>query len=318
MPVIIQNDPTWGFLTFGDTDGTLGDRARAGTQVIHDLDASISTNRVSTEVGDARLLTGRAVGAADDLVIANRQNAHIFGDAFDMTDRARGGGDFISARGEFTADAYGDALHMSGRAVGGNDDITVAVDPVLGVALTGYGDARTLSDRARGGDDQLIATSAGTARAVLYGDGEILSDRARGGDDILHGHTANAAFGLEGSDLYGDGRVLSDRARGGDDLLVSGQGADDNLWGDAAVLSGRARGGSDVFEFAAQNGNDVIHDFRHGEDHIELHQTAFHSFGDLSGHISQTGQGVLIQLDAENSILVAGVGGLSSGDFLFT
>src|SRR5690242_14216251 len=126
MPVIIPNDPTWGFLTFGDTDGTVGDRSRTGSQVIHDVDASISNLRVSTLVGDARLLTDRATANNDDLVIGGRQNATIFGDAFDMTGQAHAAGDFISANAEFIAAAYGDALHMSGRTVGGDDDVTVS------------------------------------------------------------------------------------------------------------------------------------------------------------------------------------------------
>ncbi|MDB5445750.1 MAG: hypothetical protein JWQ97_1067, partial [Phenylobacterium sp.] len=102
------------------------------------------------------------------------------------------------------------------------------------------------------------------------------------------------------------------------DRLISGQGADDRMWGDAATVSPHATTGADVFEFAAANGHDVIEDFQPGKDHIELHQTAFHSFADLAGVIQQTAQGVMLQFDANNSILVAGVSQVGAGDFLFT
>jgi hypothetical protein len=281
--------------------------------VIHDVDSSISNLRVSTLVGDARLLTGHAVATNDDLVIANRQNATIFGDAFEMTGHARAAGDFISANGEFTAVAYGDALHMSGQTVGGNDDVMVSG----GDTAVGYGDALTLSNHARGGDDQLVGTSP-NGRVALYGDAQTLRGHAQGGDDLLIGHTANTTWGLQGSDLYGDGQVLADHAHGGNDTLISGQGADDRMWGDAATVGPHAGAGADVFEFQAANGHDVIEDFQHGLDHIELHQTAYHSFADLAGVIQQTAQGELLAFDASNSILVAGVHQLGAGDFVFT
>lgn len=183
MPVIIPNDPTWGFLTFGDTDGALGGHSHAAAQVIHDVDASASTSRVATQVGDARALTDHALGGSDDLLIANRQNATIFGDAFELSGHARGGDDAISASGEFAA--------------------------------TAFGDGRTLTDHAQGGDDTLTgASSFGSVR--LYGDGEMLGDHARGGDDLLiSGQGADDR-------MWGDAAVVSARAGAGADTFQFG------------------------------------------------------------------------------------------------
>lgn len=283
------------FVQYGDTDGTLGDHAQAGNQIltvprppgptIYDL------LRVT---GDADVLADHARGG-DDTIQNNFSGVTniLTGDARIMSDHSRGGDDIIRNNTGLTNTLYGDAEQMSGHAWGGNDVLDAPVSPFI---RTG-------------------------AMSDLYGDAHTLSDHARGGDDVLGG-----ALGYEGTTawLYGDGHALLDHAKGGNDRLVSRGYGKDEMWGDAAILGEHAMTGSDTFVFAPANGQDTIHDFESGKDVIDL--TAFAgdgiaSFEDLLARIQVTEQGSLIDLNTAsysgNSVLVAGVQELSAGDFLF-
>ncbi len=207
-----------------------------------------------------------------------------------------------------------------------------------------------MRDDARGGDDSLVADAGVINR--LSGDAEEMHDRARGGDDQLHG-------GAKADFLVGDADFsMSDSARGGDDGLFGGAG-DDTLYGDGFVMSGHTRGGSDVLEggpgndrmsgetdpasfgidlthvtrgadrfvFGPGSDRDVIADFEHHQDQIDL--TAFggiDGFREVRTHATRSGADTMIDLGAA----AGGLGGedvltligfrlatLDAGDFLF-
>lgn len=203
------------FVEYGDTDGTLGGRDRAGDQTLPLTAPSFQPDLVRL-VGDAETLVDRAMGG-DDTIRPNIGAAAtlLIGDARVMADRAQGGDDTLGGSG-FNNTLYGDAVEMSGRAQGGDDELNAPT--AAGARSTSrsdlFGDAHTLSDRAKGGNDTLVgAFGFEGATARLYGDGFELLDRAEGGDDrlvsrsatLLHGYARNRAKSV----VYGESRILN-------------------------------------------------------------------------------------------------------------
>jgi len=191
---------------------------------------------------------------------------------------------------------------MTGFSSAGNDSVTAYSLYVS----TASGDAITMTDHAKGGND--IVSGASVYACYLYGDAQSLSGFSIGGNDTVQGLSGNTA-------MYGDGAELLDRAKGGNDTLISGPYGE-HMWGDAATIARTAQTGADIFVFSPPNGQDTIHDFERGKDHIDLKAFGFGGFNDLASHIQDTQDGALIVFDANDSILVLGVHHLSAGDFI--
>ena len=150
------------------------------------------------------------------------------------------------------------------------------------------------------GDDWIIGGSGDDTLAGDAGDDVLLGG---GGDDTLAGG--------EGDDLLHGGV-------GGDDL--SGGAGKDTLIGDAGndTLSGGA--GADTFVYSPGGGNDVIEDFAHGEDIIDLTTfTGVTGFADLT--ITAHGNDAVIDLSAHGGgafrLEDVSVSDLDAEDFLF-
>lgn len=284
---------------FGDTDGGLagvGGRDRIfaldGNDVVVGDALSIGpTGRggndlvyggtgADTLYGDARLaLLG--VGG-DDVLFAGPGGSTrqvLYGDAFSLENGARGGNDRLDGGDEMS----GDGGSLTG-ATGGRD-VVDARDVTVGGDIRLYGDALGVMDEgSRGGNDVLWASSLGSrmvgdalsvrdtsvggrdqlngasGRDILFGDGGVdLRGEAVGGNDVLRGRAGN-------DELFGDAPELRGSSRGGNDNLYSG-GGDDRLWGDGRLLDS-ATGGKDSFHFSGSFGDDVILDFRRGEDRL--------------------------------------------------
>jgi Ca2+-binding RTX toxin-like protein len=242
---------------------------------------------------------------------------------------SQGGGDDRLDGGPGNDALYGDAQYDHGGAFRGGDDALCggAGDDRL------YGDAdyalsgservdmpATAPAAMQGGSDRL---DGGSGSDILLGDLEHLGDQARGGRDYLVGGAGNDL-------LYGDARKMSDDAHGGDDVLVGGTG-DDRLFGDANpfVLDTdltQVTRGADRFVFDAGSGQDVIGDFEHGRDTIDLRgYQGVDGFADLRDHARQSGPDTVIDLGAaaggapgEDVLTLAEVrlASLGAGDFL--
>lgn len=234
---------------------------------------------------------------------------------------------------------YGDGSFLPQGATGGNDTLTGGANtgnvPGLGNVL--YGETQVMSN-STGGNDTLTGGANALENDVyfqndLYGDAQYMFN-STGGDDTIIGGANSVNY------LFGDAANVYDSI-GGDDRLVSATNTIDHMTGDGyphAFVN--SIGGQDVFVFAPDNGTDYIHDFRQGEDHIELdgfHKTAgkagdripaqalknlpLITFADLNIEtVDANNDGVLdsvIHLNANNSITVDSVTGLTANDFFF-
>lgn len=264
-------------------------------------------------IGDAWTMTGFARGG-DNVVFAPGggtlgTGSVAYGDAMVMNDHAQGGGNQVSA----TTASYGDADTMSGFATGGHNTVTA----LAGTEPVAYGDAGVLTDHAKGGNNLVIGPDGSQFPAQLYGDAYEVSGLAQGGNNTL---IAGAATTY----MYGDGFELLGHAKAGGNTLVAGSGAD-FMWGDATTVAPTAQTEPNTFVFsldriaAGSIGQDVVEDFRPGQDHIDLQGFGgVTNFSQLSGDVTETSQGSLITLGPSESILVLNDFHLTSGDFIFT
>lgn len=284
---------------FGDTDGGLagvggkdrifaldgndvvvGDALRIAATGRGGNDLIYGGSGVDTLYGDARLVL-RGIGGDDTLFAgpggATRQV--LYGDAFSLGSGARGGNDRLEGGDEMSGDGASLTHAIGGRDVVDARDVTVGSDirlygDALGVMDEGsrggndilwasslgsrmVGDALSIRDTSVGGSDQL---NGGSGRDILFGDAGVdLRGSAIGGNDVLRGRAGN-------DELYGDAPELRGSSRGGNDNLYSG-GGNDRLWGDGRLLDS-AVGGKDSFHFGGSFGDDLILDFRRGEDRL--------------------------------------------------
>jgi hypothetical protein len=107
---------------YGDVDGSLGDRIRAGDQALGpDQPVDYSLLRI---VGDADVLFDRAKGGDDITRFGRGGTIELIGDARLLADRARGGDDTLGGMDGAFNTIYGDAEVMTGRAQGGDDTLS--------------------------------------------------------------------------------------------------------------------------------------------------------------------------------------------------
>ena len=266
----------------------------------------------------------------------------IFGESYDMIGNARGGNDILNGgiyggTDRLSNVLYGDATNMRDSAKGGDDIVNGGDNSGSGnVSNQLSGDANLMADTTLGGDDTLIGgdnSGSGGLNNTLIGDASDMGNNARGGNDILVGGD-NSGSGVVTNTLIGDGQSQGILTEGGNDWLISGLNATDEMWGD--WQTGIGVGGSDSFVFLANNGQDIIHDFRRADgDAIDL--TALPSVSDfdvldsnLNGSlddgddfVSVSGSNTVIDLGAvtgevarANTVTILGINDLVAADFL--
>jgi hypothetical protein len=206
---------------------------------------------------------------------------------------------------------FGDARIMT-SSLGGRDTLT-GVSGGSRVTNQLYGDAETMVS-SKGGNDTV--TGGANARTnTLQGDAHAMTASSRGGNDTLTG-----ASSLLGNTLVGDASFGGDGVTGGDDRLVSAVNTSDQMWGD--FQEGTATGGDDTFVLNFGNGTDFIHDFRKGEDRIELDGISellpFEALNIKTVDTNNDGvaDSSLINFGDSNSVTVYNVTNLTAGDIL--
>jgi len=166
------------------------------------------------------------------------------------------------------------ATDVSLAVVGGN---LVISSNGHDLTLTGYSGSLT-GDKLQFEDGTTLKFNAG-AQATLLG--------TQLADQLVAGSHGDTLMGYGGNDklVGGDG---ADRLYGGDgnDLMIGGKGND--------YLSGGA--GADIFQFMAgdstnSNGNDIILDFQHGTDHLQLAGVDASNAAFYAAHVTKTSIG---------------------------
>jgi uncharacterized protein (TIGR01370 family) len=156
---------------------------------------------------------------------------------------------------------------------------------------------------------------------TIHGNGGNDYIQGDGGYDTIYGDDGNdALFGNAGNDtLYGGAGNDYMSAGTGTDRLEGGAG-DDVLWGNdgSDTLIGGAgnddlygNAGNDKFRFLKGGGDDVINDFQGAgttkADVIYISSQIYASKSQIMSHITYSNGDAVIQLDGDNTILVAGV-----------
>ena len=299
---------------YGDTEGTLEARGKGQTLV----GSEASYNFLC---GDAYAINNSTGG--NDVLIGGALSEfnHLFGDAFAIQN-SRGGNDVLIGGNSSSYNIlYGDAFSILGSH-GGNDQITGGDNCSLNML---FGDASAMFG-SKGGNDVLKGGN-GSFLNILCGDAFQMSGSQGGNDILIAGANVNSDARAVANYLFGDAIYnFSGKTVCGNDRLISDTG-DDDMWGDIAFTDymgtpvdlARVKTGRDVFVFSANNGNDRIHDFRQGEDKIELQGLGVDSFDALmaASHLSQQDTSTVITFGA-NTITVVGVTDLNAADFIFT
>ncbi len=301
-------------IMYGDTTGIL--EARAKAQHLRGVDGE--DNYV---YGDAYLIEN-SKGGND--VLTGGSNSYfnvLYGDAFQMS-YSQGGNDTLTGGASSSYNLlHGDASQMY-ESQGGNDVINGAAESILNLL---YGDAANMYG-SKGGND-ILTVGSNSYFNYVYGDAFQMSDSQGGNDILIAGSNLMSGAFVTINFLVGDalynffGKTIC-----GNDRLISGAG-NDYIWGDigfsdyagSPIDLTRVTTGQDVFVFSTNNGYDTIHDFRQGEDKIELQDIGVDSFDALmaASHLSQDSMNSVITF-GDNTITVIGVTELTAADFLFT
>jgi hypothetical protein len=111
---------------------------------------------------------------------------------------------------------------------------------------------------------------------------------------------------------------MSGTARGGNDRLIAGSG-DSEMWGDAALMLDSAVGGNDDFVFSGAFGETRIHDFRRGQDRLEVDiDPSLDPFAQVTWTTVGSDTAVTVTGPASSgTALLLGFTGLSGSDFHF-
>ncbi len=327
LPMV--NAPGTGYATIWDTGGidTIAAEGLRGTTI----DLTAATLLGSDALGGGGIMShargiygGLTIAAG--VVIENASGGSgrdtITGNSADNALFGNGGRDTLNgSAGNDTLDGGSDRDAMAGGAGNDvyvidqrNDQITEARGDGFDIVRSSTIDLdlrlfRNVEGAALTGDARIDATGDAGAnfihgnagRNVLSGDDG--NDRLRGGrgSDVVRGETGNDnVMGQSGNDvLFGNAGRDNLRGGAGSDIYIGGRGAD-------------------RFVIGPDQGADTIRDHQAGVDKIHLAALSLGTFGALVSLMSDTGRGVRIAFDTDDSLLLQGlaVADLSAGDFI--
>jgi Ca2+-binding RTX toxin-like protein len=180
-------------------------------------------------------------------------------------------------------------------------------------------------DVIRGGDgaDQLTGNAGNDWFNGNKGDDIIYGDE---GEDVLRGGQNNDMLNAGTQNDFANGNMHNDTVYGGEgNDIIHGGKQNDLLFGDAGndtifgdldndIMTGGS--GEDTFVFNINSGDDQITDFVIGTDTLELRGTTLNA-GNVQGATTEVFGDTILTINAETSVTLMGVTGLSATDFTF-
>ncbi|HVI99661.1 MAG TPA: M10 family metallopeptidase [Sphingomonas sp.] len=233
------------------------------------------------------IIEDAVAGSGNDLLIANEVANDLTGgagiDTVSYRDSHSGVVASLSNDRGTGGDAAGDRYHGIEQLEGSNfaDKLTGGNGSDTLIGLDG-------NDMLNGGNGNDALYGGGGDDRLDGSNGKDMLDGGAGNDTLIGGNDKDTLLGGDGNDVLDGGNqedTLSggagnDTLRGGnqDDTLLGGDGNDmldggngnDVLNGGAGADTLDGGNGRDVFAFSDLGNTDVIADFRHGQDHIDL------------------------------------------------
>jgi Ca2+-binding RTX toxin-like protein len=234
------------------------------------------------------------------------------------SDTLDGGADSDALYGEDGNDVlYGGTGFVTDILIGGagNDTLDGSASVASG-ELRNHGDY-DLMDGGAGDDTYYVDTPADlTFEAIGGGTDTVIAD-INGGGYYLYANVENLT--LTGNTPFGVGNELNNVLIGSNlsNWLLGGAGNDTiNGKGGNDVLFGES--GADTFVFEHGTGGDVIGDFTHGVDRIDISAIGYTSFAQLQSHMAENAGTSAIDLGNGDFIVIVGVAmnTLAAGDFV--
>ncbi|MFM5883737.1 MAG: beta strand repeat-containing protein [Novosphingobium sp.] len=290
----------------------------------------VGNELANTITGNAggNLLIG---GLGDDSISGGAGNDLLFGEDGADTLGGDAGIDYlVGGAGGDTLNGGADADALYGGD--GNDAITGGSDFVTDIMVGGLGND-TLFANSGLGDYDILNGAEGDDTYYVDTPDDIIFEGLGEGTDTVIADIAGAGYYLwanvencilAGTTPFAAGNDLNNVLTGsassnwllgndGNDTL-NGKGGNDVLFGDRP--GGTA--GTDTFVFDAASGQDVIGDFHHAEDKIQLNGI-YADFAQAQTHFVQSGSDGAIDLGGGNFVVLIGVtmATLTAGDFQF-
>jgi serralysin len=272
-----------------------------GVQVSLALGAGLGGTAAGDQLFDIDNLNGSAYG--DTLQGDENANA-LYGNGGNDVLKGGGGADkLIGGAGDdqLSSDGYGDMLD------GGADNDTANFSEAqtgvfVDLAMGRYAAGAIFQPGPPGTPDNIVEVEN------VWGSNK---------PDLIYGDNSD-------NFIWGNGGADSLLGRGGNDTLDGGAGKD-FLYGGAGndQLTGGADQDAFIFEYSGNGpvdiGHDVVTDFTHGQDQIQVNHTMFADFAAVQSHMQQVGNDVVITVDDNNSITLSNVNinSVGANDFLF-
>jgi Ca2+-binding RTX toxin-like protein len=293
-----------------------GDLFGVGNELANSLTGNEGSNLLIAGLGNDTVHGG---GGVDSLFGEDGADA-LYGDA---------GIDYlVGGIGNDTVDGGAEADAIYGEA--GDDTLTGGAGFVTDILVGGDGNDALHADSGMN-DYDLIDGSAGDDIYYVDTGDDLTFEAADGGIDTVYADVSNVANAgvylyanveklvLLGTTAFGVGNELANTLTGSasGNWLLGGVG-NDSLNGKAGgdVLFGEA--GNDTFVFEHGTGGDVIGDFAHGSDKMNLADFHFASFAALQAGFHQSGSDGAIDLGGGDFVVLLGVtmATLDAGDFV--
>ncbi len=302
---------TGGFeTTLGSRAFTIAAGARIENAIGGDVDDRIVANGMDNNLKGGRGADTIIAGNGDDIVEGGEGDDRISG----------GGGDDILRGGDGNDQLRLDSGNDAAYGGAGNDIIRVRLSNL---------DHNDIIDGGAGNADTFYSMSSGLLDLNLpqiFTGIERIGVAAQqvviGNDDSIHwiGRSGAEKFTLgAGDDIVraGGGNDIIDGGAG-DDIIIGHSGAD-RITGGQGDDRMAGSSGADVFIINPGDGRDIISDFKHGVDRIDVSAFGFDSFQeDIADHMRTIGGKTVLDFDDGGRILLLGVVPitLDAGDFI--